>query len=236
MKVEIWSDVMCPFCYIGKRRFEEAMARFPHREQVEVFYRSFELDPSSPRDVGHDVYDMLSRKYGMSREQAIEMNENMKVQAQAVGLEFVFDTMVLTNTFDAHRLIHFAAAHSKMQEMTERLFRAFFTESQHVGDHAVLSTLAEEVGLERSATEAVLAGEQFTDAVRKDEQEARSLGINGVPFFLIDRKFAVSGAQKTEVLLQALTKAYEEQPKLTFVQSEQSEAGSCTDGSCTPNK
>ncbi|GIP21314.1 DsbA family oxidoreductase [Paenibacillus sp. J22TS3] len=208
MKVEIWSDFMCPFCYIGKRRFELALQKFAGKDQVEVIYRSFELDPEAKRDVDYDVHDMLAGKYGMTRERAISMNNDITEQAKSVGLRYLFDTMILTNTFDAHRLAHFAAKHGKAAEMVELLLKSYFTDSKHIGDHATLADLAVQVGLDRRETEEMLASGAFTEDVRSDEQEAGELGIRAVPFFLIDRKLAVTGAQPTEVFLDALNQAF----------------------------
>ncbi|WP_068619541.1 DsbA family oxidoreductase [Paenibacillus tuaregi] len=208
MKVEIWSDFMCPFCYIGKRRFELALQKFAGKDQVEVIYRSFELDPEAKRDVDYDVHDMLAGKYGMTRERAISMNNDITEQAKSVGLRYLFDTMILTNTFDAHRLAHFAAKHGKAAEMVELLLKSYFTDSKHIGDHATLADLAVQIGLDRRETEEMLASGAFTEDVRSDEQEAGELGIRAVPFFLIDRKLAVTGAQPTEVFLDALNQAF----------------------------
>ncbi|NOU94639.1 thioredoxin domain-containing protein [Paenibacillus sp. LMG 31456] len=237
MKVEIWSDIMCPFCYIGKRKFEAALEQFSNKSNVEVVYRSFELDPNSPRDVNHDVHQMLSSKYGMSREQAISMNADVARQASAVGLTFNFDSMILTNTFDAHRLAHYAAQHGKMHEMTERLLHAYFTESKHIGDHEVLADLAAEVGLDKIEAAKVLASQDYAKEVRADEQEASTLGIRGVPYFVINRKYAISGAQPSEVFLGALQKAWDEdQPLIVLGESNSPTAdAACADGVCTPN-
>ncbi|MFE4572990.1 DsbA family oxidoreductase [Paenibacillus chitinolyticus] len=235
MKIEIWSDFACPFCYIGKRRFEQALEQIPFKNELEVVYRSFELDPNSPRDIGHSVHDMLSKKYGMSVEQAKTMNANVVAQAESVGLTYRMDTIVLTNTFDAHRLAHFANAHGKMHEMTERLLKAYFTDSLHLGDRAVLASLAEEVGLDKAAAEQMLAGDLYASEVRADEQEGAELGITGVPFFVIDRKYGISGAQPLEVFVQALEKAYGESKPLTILGDEGGAAdGACADGVCTP--
>lgn len=209
MKIEIWSDFACPFCYMGKRRLERALEQFPNRTEVEIAFRSFELDPNAERETDMDVYDMLSAKYGVSRSQAISMNAQLAGQARELGLIYRFDTMILTNTFDAHRLTHWAARQGKQAEMAERLFRAHFTDSLHIGRRETLIGLAEEVGLGRDEAANMLAGEAFADAVRKDEREAAGLGIRGVPFFLIDRKYAVSGAQPVDVFLQALRKGWD---------------------------
>jgi predicted DsbA family dithiol-disulfide isomerase len=236
MKVEIWSDIACPFCYIGKRRFEAALERFPASSQVEVVYRSFELDPHAERDIDHDVHDMLAAKYGMSREQAKAMNENVTEQARSVGLTYRLDQMILTNTLDAHRLIQYASRHGKMIEMKERLLKAYFTDSMHVGDHDTLVALAAEVGLDPQETASMLKGDEYKAEVRADEQEAGKLGIRGVPFFVINRKYGISGAQPTEVFVEALQKAWEEESPLTMINDTGSneEGDACTDGACTP--
>ncbi|WP_028545362.1 DsbA family oxidoreductase [Paenibacillus taiwanensis] len=232
MKVEIWSDYMCPFCYIGKRRFEEALDQFPHKDKVEVIYRSFELDPEAARDVDYDVHTMLSKKYNMSVQEAKAMNDNITEQAKSVGLTYHFDTMVLSNSFDAHRLTHFAAQHGKMREMNEALFRAVFTDSKHIGNHDVLSDLAVSVGLERAAVAEVLGGDQFAQAARFDEQLAGRLGIRAVPFFVLNEKYGISGAQPTEAFAEQLLKAWNESAAQEGLAG--SNAGdSCADGACS---
>ncbi|WP_248924170.1 DsbA family oxidoreductase [Paenibacillus hamazuiensis] len=238
MNVEIWSDFVCPFCYIGKRRFEEALQQFSGKSEVNIVFRSFELDPDAPRDAGHDVHDMLAAKYGMSREQAKAMNANVDEQARSVGLTYHTDTRVLTNTLDAHRLTHFAARHGKGSEMAERLFRAHFTESKHIGDHDTLAALAAEAGLDRSGAAAMLAGGEYAQEVRGDEREAASLGVRGVPFFVIDRKYAVSGAQPSEVFLNALEKAWSERSTLTVLNESAEDAAeaACEGGACAPSE
>lgn len=240
MNIEIWSDFACPFCYIGKRRFESALEQFPGRDSVTVIYRSFELDPSSARDVNQNVHEMLAAKYNMSPEKAREMNQGLVGQAQSVGLVFHFDSLILTNTFDAHRLAHFAAKHGRMKEMTEQLLKAYFTDSKHIGDHEVLTALAVEVGLDKAAVTQVLAGDEFTAEVRSDEQEASKLNIRGVPFFVINRKYAISGAQASEVFLDAMQKAWDEDKPLTILNdpNEAEADAACADGVCapTPNK
>ncbi|UOE92042.1 DsbA family oxidoreductase [Alkalihalobacillus sp. LMS39] len=210
MIVEIWSDFACPFCYIGKRRFEQAVALLEDTDAVEVIHRSFELDPNAPIDIDLDVYDMLSNKYGMSREEAKKTNDSLAQQAKAEGLDFHFDTMKLTNTFNAHRLVQLAKQQNKMNEMVERLFKAYFTESLHIGKQETLLALATEVGVNRQDVESMIKSDQFENIVRGDEQEAGQFGIRGVPYFVINRKYAVSGAQSVEVFLNALKKAVAE--------------------------
>ncbi|WP_028547765.1 DsbA family oxidoreductase [Paenibacillus sp. UNC451MF] len=231
MKVEIWSDIMCPFCYIGKRRFEAGLEQFAHKEEVEIVYRSFELSPDSPKDSANNVHEMLASKYGMSVEQAKAMNADVGKQAEAVGLDFQFDTMVLTNTFDAHRLIQFASQQGKGKEVAEMLFKAYFTDSSHVGDHETLIEIAEQAGLSREETAAMLAGNQYSEEVRADEEEARQLGVNGVPFYVINRKYGVSGAQPSEAFLQVLQKVWDEEKPLQIIQGDAGQA--CSDGVCS---
>lgn len=229
MKVEIWSDYQCPFCYIGKRRFEEALSRFEHKDQVEVEFRSFELNPEAERDINMSQNEMLAKKYGMSQAQVEANSQNMTQQAAELGLEYHLDKVVLTNSFDAHRLMHFAESKGKGSEMNERLFKAYFTEGKHIGDHATLSNLAEEVGLEKSEVESMLAGTAFTAEVRSNEQEGSLLGITGVPFYVINRKYGISGAQPPESFLDTLKKVWAEENPLQMV----NETGdACTDGSC----
>ncbi|WP_059053268.1 DsbA family oxidoreductase [Paenibacillus senegalimassiliensis] len=211
MKIEIWSDFACPFCYIGKRRLEKALDLFEHRDKVEVIYRSFELDPGAPRDTESSIYELLAVKYGLSLQQAQESNQNVAQQAKADGLNYHFDTLIPTNTFDAHRLLHYAAAHGKAKEMSEHLFRAYFTDSLHIGDHEVLQKLAEETGLDGREAKAALEQGEYAENVREDEGEARKLGIRGVPFVVIKGKFAVSGAQPVEIFQAALQRAWEDQ-------------------------
>ncbi len=210
MKVEIWSDYVCPFCYMGKRQFEAGLRQFEHREAVEVVYKSFELDPDVPRDGNPDVHEMLASKYGMSREQAIDNTAGITRQAKALGLDYHFDRTIRTNTFDAHRLAHYAAAKGKLAEMTERLLKAHFTDALHIGDRGQLADLAAEAGLDRAEAARVLADGEYADEVRADEREAGRLGVRGVPFFVVNRKYAISGAQPSEVFLGALRKAWDE--------------------------
>ncbi len=232
MKVEIWSDYQCPFCYIGKRRLEKALNQFAQGDQVEVEFKSFELQPDAERDSQMSQNEMLMKKYNMSEEQVRASNDNLTAQAKAEGLGFHLDQTILTNTFDAHRLTQFAEAKGKGKEMTERLFYAHFTEAKHVGDRKTLVTLAEEVGLDKKETEDMLESNLYTAEVRTDEQEGSLLGVRGVPFFVINRKYGISGAQPTEVFLQTLQKVWTEENPLQMI-NESEEAEGCSDGSCT---
>jgi predicted DsbA family dithiol-disulfide isomerase len=216
VRVEIWSDIACPWCYVGKRRFEEALGRFPHREDVEVEYKSFELDPARAASGDRrDYADRLAAKYGMDRGRAEQMLDQMTQTAATVGLDFRFDRAVPANTFEAHQLLHLAAAHSRQAELTERLLHAYFTDGADVADREVLRRLAEECGLPGSEVDQALADQRYAPAVRADEAEAGSLGISGVPFFVVDRKYGVSGAQPAEQLLSVLERAWSERVPLT---------------------
>ncbi|MGJ9383695.1 DsbA family oxidoreductase [Salipaludibacillus sp. CF4.18] len=187
---------------MGKKRLEDALQQIDH--PVTVNYRSFELDPNMERDVNYNIYEKLAEKYGMSLEQAKSNCNNMEQMAQEAGLDFQFETQVLTNTFDAHRLTMFAKKHSLMHEMTDRLLRAHYSESKHIGDHDMLIELAEEVGLNRDDVAEMLASNDMSEEVRADEQKAQDHGIQSIPFFLINGKYAITGAQPTDALVQSL--------------------------------
>jgi predicted DsbA family dithiol-disulfide isomerase len=208
MQVEIWSDVVCPWCYLGKRRFERALESFGQRDQVEVVYRSFELDPSADPGVSTPTIDLLASKYGMSVAQATAAQRQMEERAAQDGLEFRMEGLRSGNTRDAHRLLHLAKARDRQAELAERLHRAYFTEQASVFDHASLAQLAVDAGLDHDEVEKVLAGEDYGDAVDADEAMARSLGANGVPFFVIDRRYGISGAQPADVFARALDRAW----------------------------
>jgi predicted DsbA family dithiol-disulfide isomerase len=207
MDVEIWSDIACPWCAVGKRRFEAALARFEHRDEVVVTWRSFELEPDAPQELGHDLATHLAAKYGTTRERAEQMQAQMTGVAAAEGLTFRFDRARSGSTFDAHRLVHLAAAHGRQDAMTERLMRAYLGEGELVSDHETLARLAADVGLPGDEVRDALAGGRFADAVRDDERTAAALGIHAVPCFVVDRRVAVSGAQPPEVLLELLARA-----------------------------
>jgi predicted DsbA family dithiol-disulfide isomerase len=210
VKVEIWSDVVCPWCYIGKRRFEKALDQFDHRGDIEVEFRSFELNPSAPTDQQGSLEEALARKYGLSLEQARAMNARVVEAAAGEGLEYRFDIAKRSNTFDAHRMIHLAAAEGMQSAMKERLMAAYFMEGRAIGDRDTLVELAAEVGIDAERARATLDSEEFADEVRADEREAGELGITGVPFFVINRRYAISGAQPPELLLKALAAGWDE--------------------------
>jgi predicted DsbA family dithiol-disulfide isomerase len=210
MQAEMWSDVVCPWCYLGKRHFDQALERFPHRGDVEINHRSFELDPSAPPGLTTPTVNMLASKYGMSLGQARDAQRQMEQRAARSGLTFRLEGLRSGNTRDAHRLLHLAKARGRQAELAERLYRAYFTEQASIFDHAALAGLAADAGLNRDQALAVLAGAEYGQAVDADEQAAQSFGITGVPFFVIDRRYAISGAQSAETITRALERAWAE--------------------------
>ncbi|WP_033827031.1 DsbA family oxidoreductase [Bacillus andreraoultii] len=238
MKIEVWSDFVCPFCYIGKRRLEMALEQFPHRDQVEVIFKSFELDPNVETDYSVTIDEAIARKYGISLEQARQSNESIINQAASVGLNYDFSQMTPTNTFRAHRLAKYAEKQGKLMEMTERLLKAHFENGERIDEVDTLVQIAGEVGFEQSDVQKVLESNQFTNEVRNDETEAQLLGVQGVPFFVINRKYAISGAQPLEVFVSALQKVWEEEHGTTQLQSfGTDEVANCTaDGCAIPEK
>jgi predicted DsbA family dithiol-disulfide isomerase len=207
MHVEIWSDIACPWCYVGKRRFEAALAQVEGAEDVAVTWRSFELDPGAPAERPEGGAVHLARKYGTTVEQARSMERQMTDVAAGEGLEFNFDRLRPGSTFDAHRVVHLAAAHGLQDAMKERLMRAYLTEGELMSDHAALRRLAVEVGLPEDEVVELLATERFAEEVRDDERTAAALGISAVPFFVVDRAIAASGAQPAELFVRLLHQA-----------------------------
>jgi len=216
VKVEIWSDVACPWCHIGKRRFEAALDRFEHRDQIELEWKSFELDPSAQSqgadgaaDEG-DYADRLARKYGTGRAGAQEMLNTMTATAAAEGLNFHFEKAIKTNTFDAHQVIHLAGERGVQDPVKERLLRGYFSEGAAVGDRRVLTQLGSEAGLDAAEVQAALEDQRYAAAVREDEAEASRLGISAVPFFVVNRKYGIAGAQPADQILEVLEQAWAE--------------------------
>jgi protein disulfide-isomerase len=205
MNIEIWSDVACPFCYIGKRHLEQALEQLPDLE-VDITWKSFELDPNAPIDSDLDIYDTLAKKYGRDRDWAQLMNANMVNMASNVGLEFDMDSLIPTNTFNAHQLIHLAKEVGKQNEMKEALLSAYFSEGKHVGKTDALVEIAENVGMDVQKARQALEDNTYSNNVVKDVEEAHSLGVQGVPFFYINGKYGLSGAQPVEVFVEALSK------------------------------
>jgi len=210
MKVEIWSDVICPFCYIGKRRIESALAQLPQRERIEITWKSFQLQPETRTDPTRNALQHLAERKGWSMDVARQVAADLSNRARDVGLAFNYDRTVVANTFDAHRLIHFATAQGKGDDMTEQLFKSYFIDGRNIADHAFLTELAAGIGLPADEVKDALASDRFADDVRHDIDDALQMGINGVPFFVLDNKYAVSGAQDTSVFVEALTRALNE--------------------------
>jgi predicted DsbA family dithiol-disulfide isomerase len=209
--VEIWSDIACPWCYVGKRRFESALARFEHADDVRVTWRSFELDPTAPRERDGDLAGRLAEKYGMTLEQAKASQRELTEVAAGEGLDFRFDIARSGLTFDGHRIIHLASEHGLQDAMKERLMRAYFGEGELVGDPETLVRLATEVGLPEAEVRATVTGDRYADAVREDEQDAQRLGISAVPTFVVDRTLGASGAHPPEQLLELLRQGWASQ-------------------------
>jgi predicted DsbA family dithiol-disulfide isomerase len=208
VRIEIWSDVVCPWCYIGKRHLESALDSFEHRDDVEVVYRSFELDPSAPQVPVETTVESLAKKFGTDVAGARELMARADGVAASVGLDFHHADAPHARTVDAHRLLHLALEEGRQAELKEALLAAYFTRGESMGDHAVLRRVAVDAGLDPARVDAVLASDEFTDAVHADIAQARAYGANGVPFFVVDQRYGVSGAQPTEVFTQLLDRAW----------------------------
>jgi predicted DsbA family dithiol-disulfide isomerase len=218
MKVEIWSDVVCPFCYIGKRKFENALAQFGHRGEVQVEWKSFQLTPDFVPTPGESIHASLAKKKGVPEAEGRRMNDYMTQAAKEVNLDYQFDKAIPANTFLAHQLIHFGAHNGQQGAMKERLFAAYYLEGQNLNDVDTLVKLAAEIGLDADAARQALAAGTYANEVRRDEYEAQQIGVRGVPFFVFEDKYAVSGAQPSEVFAEVLDKVWEEaNPKRQLV-------------------
>lgn len=211
MNIEIWSDIACPFCYIGKRHFEKALAELGIENDIELTWRSFQLDPTAPLKTDKSLAELLSEKYGKSVEWAQEMNENVKTMAKNAGLNYDMESIVPTNSFKAHKILHLAKEEGKQDEMKERLLAAYFIEGKDTGNAEVLAQLAADVGLNTKRTEEVLNSDEFEGEIKADILQARNFGISGVPFFVINRKYGISGAQPVEHFVQTIKKVQEEE-------------------------
>ncbi|MBL7491418.1 DsbA family oxidoreductase [Frankia sp. AgB1.9] len=209
LQIDIWSDVACPFCYIGKRSFEGALATFEHADEVDVRWHSFELDPHAPSVPATGIYELLAAKYGVTREQAVAMNERVAAMAATVGLTLDFDAIKPTSTFAAHRVLQYAATEDLQAAAAEELFAAYFTKGANLADPDELADAVAVLGLDRARLRAVAAGDEFAGQVRADEARAVELGVTGVPYFLVQSRYAVSGAQPRETFEKALVKAWD---------------------------
>ncbi len=226
MRVDIWSDIVCPWCYIGKRRFEAALARFDHADDVEVRWHSYELNPDAPAEGSAPLLEFFSRYKGIPESEAAEMFDHVTEVAATEGLHFRFDIAKRGNTFDAHRLLHFAERRDLGEELAEHLFSAYFEHGAVVNDHDTLQRLAEEVGLDAHEVRAVLAGDAHAQDVSSDIAQAAAYGISGVPFFVVDGRFGISGAQGPDGILQTLDHAWAQRNPLEM---------SIGEGACGPD-
>lgn len=208
MKIDIWSDITCPFCYIGKRKLEKAMAQFPHTKDVKIVWHSYQVYPDIQYEEGRDINDFLIEKEGMTPDQAIQLNTQITTMARKFGLDYNFNERVMVNTQDAHRLSKLAASHGMQGEAVERLFAAHFTEGRNLEDHDTLLELGTEIGLKEEDIQEMLSSDRFVQEVTDDQETAEELDIETVPFFAINRKFGISGPQPVEVFLQALRKVW----------------------------
>jgi protein disulfide-isomerase len=234
MKVEVWSDIMCPFCYIGKRNYEAALNQFSDSSNIEISWKSFQLDPNIPEAVTENVYQYLADRKGMSYEQSVQMHESMAETAKKAGLEYNFDKAVVANSFNAHRMIQLAKTKDLGDAAEERLFYAYYTEGKNFGNAEVLVELGKNIGLTEAEVQTALTDDTYAYKVRQDIEEAQQLGVRGVPFFVFDRKYAISGAQPPEAFLETLDKSFaewrKENPASPF---EVSNGPSCSaDGVC----
>ncbi|GAA4300454.1 DsbA family oxidoreductase [Nibribacter koreensis] len=227
MKVEIWSDVVCPFCYIGKRKFEKALEGFGPKEKVEIVWRSFQLDPDLQPVPGMSVHEYLGKRKGGTTADGKRMNDQMAEMAKEVGLHYDFDKAVINNTLLAHQLLHLAKTHQKQDQMKERLFAAYYTQGQNIGDLDTLVKLGEEVGLDGTEIRAALEQQTYAQEVQEDIVRAQQVGVRGVPFYVFNNKYAVSGAQPTELFKEVLDKVWEEEKPAIL--------GDVTGGTCTPD-
>ena len=236
MKVEIWSDVMCPFCYIGKRKFEQALSKFPKKDQVEIVWKSYQLAPDMKTDTSKNINQYLAESKGWTLDYAKQMNDYVTNMAAEVGLKYDFAKAIPANSFDAHRISHLAAKHGLQDKMEEALFKAYFTEGKNTADKNTLIALAKEIGLDETEARKTLESNEFASEVKADIHEAQTLGVNGVPFFVFDRKYAVSGAQAPEAFLQTLERSHQEWSKShSFIElkNDEKDGAVCTpDGKC----
>ena len=234
MKIEIWSDVICPFCYIGKRNLETALEQFADQKNIEIVWKSFQLDPTIPEIANESHTEYLVKRKGMPAEQVQGMLANVTEMAKNVGLDYHLEKSVVVNSQKAHQLIQFAKSKKLGNEAEERLFKAFFTEGKNIADTETLVQLGKDFGLEESEIKANLENEKFKYEIAQDIQEAQKIGVTGVPFFVFDRKYAISGAQPTEIFLETLSKSFNEWRKTNpETKLEVTEGNSCSvDGKC----
>ena len=204
LKIEVWSDYVCPFCYIGKRNLDEALKQLGRKEDSEVIFKSFELDPNAPKQIDGTINELIAKKYGMSIEAATENNNKIVESARQIGLELDFDNLKPTNTFDAHRLSFYAKEENKLSEYNEAVLRSYFTEGLNISDSQTLLNVADEVGLDKDKATKILTSTDYAKQVRESESEANSKGIDGVPYFVFDGKEMLFGAQSVEKIISTI--------------------------------
>lgn len=236
MQVEVWSDIMCPFCYIGKRHYEKALEQFANKNDVEIVWKSFQLDPNIPTHFEKkvNVYEYLAERKGISREQSEQMHNNVVQMAKNAGLDYDFDKVIIANSFNVHRLIQFAKTKGLGDEAKERLFLAYFTQGKDLSNTSILMELGKEIGLTEGEVNEALTNDDYAYKVKQDIQEAESVGVRGVPFFVFNRRYAVSGAQPAEAFLETLEKSFSEWRKANpEIKLQVSEGAACTpQGDC----
>ncbi|MFD2145706.1 DsbA family oxidoreductase [Mucilaginibacter antarcticus] len=234
MKIQIWSDVMCPFCYIGKRRFELALQQFEHKDAIEIEWKSFQLNPNLVTDTTININQYLADIKGITLDHAKQMNEQVTQMAAQVGLAYDFDRAIVANSFDAHRFAHLAKQNSLGNEVEEALFNAYFTQGKNISDHDTLAELGKQIGLDKAEVYHTLSGNKYAVNVQQDIAQAQQLGVRGVPFFVMDNKYGISGAQEVPTFVQTIEKAYTEwvaanpQTKPEVIEGDSCEPG----GSC----
>ena len=232
MKIEVWSDYVCPFCYIGKRQLEKAIKNSGYEGQINVEFKSFLLDPTTPIDTEESIYTSLARKYNMSEQEAKNMTTNVESRAKEVGLDYNFDDMKTANTTAAHRLAKLAATQGKAEIYNERLMKAYFLEGEAIGRHDVLKRLAKEVELNMEAVQHVLESNQYEEAIEQDIYEAQQIGVRGVPFFVFNNKYGMSGAQPQPLFEQTIEQAASEAGLKKKIEVIGQDAAICSDGQC----
>jgi len=232
MKIEIWSDFACPFCYIGKKRFEQAFNEFKHKDEIEVIYKAYQLNPNAPKVMEGNAYESFAKGHGTTPALAKQKFEMFTQNAKTVGLEYRYDIIQMTNTFDAHRLAKWANQFGKEDAITNRLMKAYFTDGLNIADHQTLATLASEVGLNGTLVLDILASEQYKEQVVNEQQESRQIGVQGVPFFVLNRKYGISGAQQKEYFTQALNQIWQEEKPLDTLDGADEEAACDDHGEC----
>lgn len=233
MKIKVWSDYVCPFCYIGKRELENALKKTGFQDQVEVEFKAYQLDPNTPKNTEETIHEALAKKYSTTPEAMKQQAEGITKRAAEVGLTYNFDGMHPENTFKAHRLAKFAATKGKEKEMTERLLYGYFTENKRIGSDDVLIELAKEIGFDEAEVKEALEEERFAAETLVDMQEAQQIGVRGVPFFVINDRYAISGAQSNDVFVQAIEKVAAEENLKPTLQMFGDDSATCDDGHCS---